>query len=348
MTESRYRRLLALYPRDFRREYEDEMIGVLMADPRPGPAQVLDILGHAMLAHLRQLAPLPGDGWARSARLVQLFGALLLLAAAVRRVAGIPVRLLRGWIDHLVIDPVDLFRVGAWTVVLIAAVFGLRVVGALGAVAGLAGEIVGPGRYYLDTPAMVLYTYWVMAAAAVVLIAGLAAEPGRLRLRRGRGESAEPGAPGDRVVRGVVPVTVAGALLILHGFWLLLGPWQVRMAMPYAGLALVTFAVYRQAPEVRRRMVAWAVPVVVTLPLTRLGFGGFIEHNMRHPEALRLIGPAQWAALVLIPVAAFMAAAELNRRREATRGRERTGDDGEMAGERGFGVPAAGHVRAHE
>ena len=41
-SEIRYRRLLALYPREFRREYEDEMLGVLMTDPRPG--QVFDVL----------------------------------------------------------------------------------------------------------------------------------------------------------------------------------------------------------------------------------------------------------------------------------------------------------------
>ena len=34
--EWRYRRLLAWYPRSFRREQEDEMLAVLMAGARPG------------------------------------------------------------------------------------------------------------------------------------------------------------------------------------------------------------------------------------------------------------------------------------------------------------------------
>ena len=84
MTEIRYRRLLAFYPRDFRQEYGDEMLGVLMADPRPGPAQVFDVVRGAVAAHLRGLWA--GEG--RAARVVQIFGAMLLFAVALRRIVG--------------------------------------------------------------------------------------------------------------------------------------------------------------------------------------------------------------------------------------------------------------------
>jgi hypothetical protein len=74
-------------------------------------------------------------------------------------------------------------------------------------------------------------------------------------------------------------------------------------------------------------------PILVVVPLVRTGFEGFVAHNSAHPEALRLLGPSQWAVLVLVPVAAFVVAAELNRRLEATRG---------------FGGGGGGQVRAHE
>jgi hypothetical protein len=103
--------------------------------------------------------------------------------------------------------------------------------------------------------------------------------------------------------------------------------------MPAVAVALAAVGLVRQESAIRRRVVAWAVPILVTVPLVQTGFAGFVEHNMRHPEALRLIGAGQWAVLVLVPVAAFVAAAELNRRLEATRG---------------FGGGRGGQVRAHE
>ncbi|MGH3414090.1 MAG: hypothetical protein ACRDPH_13525 [Marmoricola sp.] len=63
--ERRYRRLLALYSRDFRREREDEMLTVLMAGARDGqrwprPAEVVNLLYHAAPSRLRQ-GPPPGS-----------------------------------------------------------------------------------------------------------------------------------------------------------------------------------------------------------------------------------------------------------------------------------------------
>ncbi|MBG0561845.1 hypothetical protein [Actinoplanes aureus] len=257
MTEMRYRRLLALYPRDFRQEYEEEMLAVLMTDDRRGPAQVLDVARAAVTVRFRLVAG--AVQWRRAAWAVQLFGAIVLLSVALRRFlmpltwSTSPFRL----------DAVDGTRVAGWAVVVVAALLGWRLLGFAGAAAGLAGEIASPARYYYDTPASVLHVYWIITAAAVVLIAGLVA------LRAG--------------------------------------------PRPRGWLAVV------REPEVRRWMLAWAAPVLVTIPLVRAGFGAFIEHNMRHPESLRLIAPYQWVALVIVPVAAFVAVAVLNRRLEATR-----------------------------
>ncbi len=63
--ERRYRCLLALYPKKFRREREDEMVSVLLAGARDGqrwprPGEAADLLRHAMPSRLRQ-GPPPGS-----------------------------------------------------------------------------------------------------------------------------------------------------------------------------------------------------------------------------------------------------------------------------------------------
>ncbi|KUL29506.1 hypothetical protein [Actinoplanes awajinensis] len=305
MTEIRYRRLLALYPRAFRQEYAEEMIGVLMADPRPAPAQVFDLIRNALIARLRLAAP--GSGWARSARLVWFFGATLLLTVTVRRVVGdIPIPAHPGRSFQGVV-PMDALRLAGWAVALLAAVLGLRLVGALGAVAGLAGEIAAPSRTYLDTPATVLNAYWLIVAAFVVLCAVLVAERGALR------------------PRGWVPIAAAGAVLIAQGRSLFLAwprseafsLWQLPSALLAVAAGLVALGVLRQEAAVRRRLIAWSVPILVTFPLVRAGFGGFVAYNMGHPDSLRLIDPGQWTLLLVVPLAAFAAAAAIIRRLES-------------------------------
>jgi hypothetical protein len=57
--ERRYRRLLAFYPKAFRREHEGEILAVLMAaategQQHPGLAESANLLGHAIFMRLRQ------------------------------------------------------------------------------------------------------------------------------------------------------------------------------------------------------------------------------------------------------------------------------------------------------
>ena len=66
--ERRYRRLLALYPKAFRREHEEEILAVLMAaaaegQQRPRLAEAADLLRNAILMRVRQ-TELPGP-WER-------------------------------------------------------------------------------------------------------------------------------------------------------------------------------------------------------------------------------------------------------------------------------------------
>lgn len=56
--ERRYRRLLAVYPWEHRRAYEEEMLAVLLADARPGQrrptaADAVNLIGAGLRARLR-------------------------------------------------------------------------------------------------------------------------------------------------------------------------------------------------------------------------------------------------------------------------------------------------------
>lgn len=312
--EARYRQLLALYPGEFRREYEQEMLGVLMADPRPARSHTVNLLAGAMAARLRPVFADPA--WRRAARAAQLFGAILLCAISMRRLATAVVAMLRlpaGYAPP--VDVLDVVRVVAWAAVIVSALAGVRAVGVPAALAGLGVEIVAPFRLYAETPATVLDSYWIVVAAVVVLVA------------------ATVSAGGPRP-RGWLPVASTGVLLVGGGFvpwrlggpylsaWRLTsldGPYLLRLLPVLAAGLLLAWAVQRLEPPVRRRLVACAVPVLGAFPLVAWGFGGFVKFNMGHPENLRLLSPGQWAALALIPVLAFGVAAWLNMRLERTR-----------------------------
>lgn len=297
--ESRYRRLLALYPGEFRREYEEEMLSVLMADPRPGPAQIADVMRAALVARLRQTWS-GASTWGRAARAFHLFGVVLMLGIALRRVAGaVAGSTWPGASFHL--DTLDGLRAAGWAVALGGALYGLRALGAAGAAAGLTGEIIVAARIYPFTPAVVVHRYWLLVAAVLLLVVGLVAERGPVR------------------PRGWVPVALAGGVLVAHGVVPRYGLWQAYAALPWVAAVLAGVGVARQRPEARRRMVALAVPVLVTFPVEQAGFSGFVEHNMHHPESLRVLGPGQWIALILIPIAAFLVVADINRRLERSR-----------------------------
>jgi hypothetical protein len=75
--ERRYRRLLACYPRFFRRDSEDELLAVLMACARPGqrwpgPAEYADLLGSAVRLRLGPGRSSPPRTVTRAVRLMRV------------------------------------------------------------------------------------------------------------------------------------------------------------------------------------------------------------------------------------------------------------------------------------
>src|ERR1700704_825709 len=90
--EHRYRRLLRWYPRDHRRDHEDEMLGVLLAGTEPGqsrpsPRDAFDLIHGGLWIRLRR-APrsFAHAQWREAVTLVSLIAPLLMLAAGIRYV----------------------------------------------------------------------------------------------------------------------------------------------------------------------------------------------------------------------------------------------------------------------
>ncbi len=89
--ERRYRRLLALFPRAFREEHEEEMLAVLLAGARsgrrrPGTTDSVNLIANALLMRVRLHAPRSSPTVFWAVRLM-VFGAVLELAALVTVVA---------------------------------------------------------------------------------------------------------------------------------------------------------------------------------------------------------------------------------------------------------------------
>lgn len=91
--ERAYRRWLRWYPASFRREYEAEMLGVLLAGARagqrrPAPLECLDLLRGALCLRLRPCAPGSDRSVVAAVKLMYL-GAAVELATAIMIVATI-------------------------------------------------------------------------------------------------------------------------------------------------------------------------------------------------------------------------------------------------------------------
>ncbi|WP_117214813.1 hypothetical protein [Allorhizocola rhizosphaerae] len=92
--ESRYRRLLALYPADHRHQFGDEMLGVLMSNAgdrqrRPRFGESVDLMWHALWRRIgRAVRPRAHGHWSLAASVVGVVGSLSLFAMHLRLVAG--------------------------------------------------------------------------------------------------------------------------------------------------------------------------------------------------------------------------------------------------------------------
>jgi hypothetical protein len=90
--ERGYRRLLAAYPRSFRREQEDEMLAVLMAGTqpgqrRPGLAEAADVIASGLRLRLRRAGlGLANQGWVDALAVFSVIAPLAVLLTALLEV----------------------------------------------------------------------------------------------------------------------------------------------------------------------------------------------------------------------------------------------------------------------
>ncbi|MGK5740441.1 hypothetical protein [Micromonospora sp. URMC 103] len=322
--ERRYRRLLAAYPWEHRRVYEDEMVAVLLAGARPGqrrPAagEVRDLVGAGLRARLRVGARgFTAPAWADAAAVTGLLAVMLLLASAATAVLGGPGR-----------GPsaADWLRVAGWCGVCAAALSGLRWAAAGLAWAGVvawwvlvAPRTVDEPTYVVDTLPQLLLA--VVAAGALTVPAPRRRAWAVLGVRRALPLLLAPvtAAALLEINRTLSPTRDAGSgsFHVLYGLEAASSTtlWLYVAGFAAAGLA-VGLALVTLPPPVRRRIAVMLLPVAVLALVIDATLAGWNYSNMHmgHPVPL---APVQWAVLVLVPPVTFLAGALLVRRREET------------------------------
>jgi len=312
--EARYRRLMMAYPLPHRREYEDEMVGVLLAGAEPGQRRPsvrdrADILVNGLAVRLRGWAGDPGDhAWRRAAFAVRFVGALFLLVVGLRR-------LLPGLTFYSGVDVLEVARPTAWAVVFTLALAGLRRIATGVAVTGAVVEIVHVAQWYDYSPSQVLRSGWLVTVALLVVVSSAWLAGGeRIAAPRGLWWFGAALA----VAAGGSAADQYQGMGMFHGFTYavtLNGHVMVRFAAPLyltaAGLA--GWAWWRQGGPVRRRILALTAPVVGVAAMVTYGFAGFMYSSQQFPSPV-LLRPVQWVILLATPVAAFaLAAVWLNR-----------------------------------
>ncbi|AGL15928.1 hypothetical protein [Actinoplanes sp. N902-109] len=324
--ELRYRRLLAVYPGWYRREYEDEMVTVLLAGAgpgarRPGLPDRLNLLAGALAVRIRHgSGTVRAEPWRRAARVGQLLGVLLLLGIGLRRLAAgftYTITLADGYPRYgaptgLFVSTMDVVRPAVWALALATVLIGWRWLTLGLTVAGAVVEIGHVGSWYSESPSRVLLAAWLLTVA--VLMAGVSGwlvtgEPGGAPMRA-------------RWFGGAFAVALAGGAVDYvqnrwgHPQFPFPSPWDWAVTIDddyvfrwatipmLAGAALAVRGWWLLDGPVRRRLVVLAVPVVAVAVEVSYGFAGFMFSSQR-ATVPHLLAPFQWAILGVTPVLAF-------------------------------------------
>ncbi|SBT41032.1 hypothetical protein [Micromonospora auratinigra] len=329
--ERRYRRLLAVYPWEHRRAYEEEMLAVLLAGARPGQtrpdaADALDLVGGGLRARARAGArQFTAPAWVDAAAVTGLLAALLLLASAAKDLADrlVPNPDVLVYVPPTGADLLDWLRVAGWLAVAVATLLGW-----LWLAAGLAWTAVAAwgvlvGRGLLDQPGFTVstlpqLTLALMAATALTVPTATRRAVSVLGVRRLVALVLAPLA-GTAVLElsrlsqastdlvGAVPVHVFYGLLGARSEALL---WLYVAVLAGAGLVLLV-SLATLAPPVRVRV------LVALSPLAALAL---VMDNMHTwPGSVVPLDAGEVALLVLAPLTTFLAGVLLVRRREETR-----------------------------
>jgi hypothetical protein len=331
-----YRRLLAWYPRDHRRMYEDEMFGVLLDGARPGQrypgrAETVDLLRSALWLRFGRTRGRMGDPqWTDAAAVVGAVVPVLLFTYHVRHLL-LPYLWSLRFHDHLPMESVVWVFVLGWAVVAVAALFRWRAVAALLAWAATLAEVVALAGWYPTEPVTVLYALWPLVLGVTAAAA--------LSVPRTAGRALP--VLGRRRYTVVVVATLVGGLaavfdpltaqVILFDGGFSMGYWggtggylpglvpgsaslPARLAeLAAAGTVLVALA--RTAAPLRRRLLALIAPAAVLVALISQFYAGFATSSVRFDPPV-LLEPEQWVVLAVTPLATLLVGVALVHRRE--------------------------------
>lgn len=324
--ERRYRRLLALYPAEHRRAYQDEMLGVLLAGARPGQRlpglrDTLDLLRAAVTVRLRQtrLGPLDAQ-WGDAAAVAGVLVPMLLLAAHLgntvhdflwSRDLGLAVS---------TVSTSDWLPGVTWLLVTAAALAGWRSVAAVLAWAAVAGHAMLLAAY-LAAPTNARYAFCLL----VLALTAAAALSVPSEHRRG---AAILGWRRSALFAGgtLVAALVVAADAISQYLWRIdryipvaeeLGYGLVAPALVVAAAVLMLAAIARIAAPIRRRVLVLLAPATALLVVSALlgdGYAATVSGGWLIPPVVE--GIRLWLVLVATPVVVLLAGVALVRRRE--------------------------------
>ncbi|MEV6521058.1 hypothetical protein AB0M43_03835 [Longispora sp. NPDC051575] len=311
--EGRYRRLLALYPADYRAAYEDEMLGVLLAGSTPDrrfPAlgETMSLVWSAGWRRLRQpRSGTPDTWWGDALAAVGVLAAMLMLGRQLR-----PFSMSGGWaimVGHPLpaLPAIHWLRVAFWAAIVVAVLFRSRRLAAAGAWAAALGELVSlvVRQAPPDLPPLALA--WPVGLTAIVAVA--LSVPGGARRgvatlrRRGVALCAAAGALLAFAPLVVPALTTVGVVTVIQsGEFVGLDERWFRAEAASSGTLVLALTVWMAAilpPPVRRRALALCAPAVTLWAAAQVGsdrpFGGIL------PTAL-LWGPGHWVLLVVGPL----------------------------------------------
>lgn len=323
--ESRYRRLLAWYPWSHRREYEDEMLAVLVAGAQPGQrrpslGEAANLVASGLRARARAaVAGLASPAWVDAAAVFGLLAAVMLLSQRVVRVLE-PVGLGYG----PVADVQQYLRVAGWGAVVLAILVGLRRPAAVLAWTTVLGEAVLAWQYGTGPTSA---AHLLLPLALGVIAAAVLTVPAPRR--RAVSVLRAPRLLAFVFGVGLVQVTLlvnhlreswydgeGGPFYVFYGLEsrseAVLNLWLAALAVGAlaAGLAALTLPA-----AIRWRIAVLVAPLIVLAAMVELtGWAwAYFAGNIGH---LTYLVPVQWTLLVAVPLAAFGLGALLVQRRE--------------------------------
>jgi hypothetical protein len=202
--EQRYRRLLALYPRDHREQHGEEMLDVLVTDAgdrtHPGWKDTANLLWGAFRLHLRRMVVVDGIDPREVLAIVSLLGPIAILAGATESLHE-----LARWVQAGALGSMSVWQQIpdapvwiVWLVVAVLVLFRQRVAAAIGAWAGTIGLV-------LVATVSERWWAWAYADSGWVLLGALTAVALTL----------SPGLVRGRELAGRRPVLVMGAAVVV-------------------------------------------------------------------------------------------------------------------------------------